>query len=180
VRGVGDRRKCDMVKEALHSISTYIVLLQETKLNEVNHFKSSSFLPATLQNFVTCDALHSSRGHLIAWNSIKLKLLSSSVKPFSISTQFENQSNGTIFWITNIYGPNGDEERPAFFLEIRELADTIQGPWLLARDFNSVHNPQEISTINMSSNEYLFNDLIWDLTLQEIPLLDRFFTWSNM
>jgi hypothetical protein len=32
----------------------------------------------------------------------------------------------------------------------------------------------------MSSNEYLFNDLIWDLTLQEIPLLDRFFTWSNM
>jgi exonuclease III len=127
VRGIEDRRKCDMVKETLLSISADIVLLQETKLNEVNRFKSSSFLPGTLQNFVTCDAVHSSRGHLIAWNSIKLKLLSSSIKPFSISTQFENQSNGTIFWITNIYDPNGDEERPAFFQEIRELTDTIQG-----------------------------------------------------
>jgi exonuclease III len=48
VRGVGDRRKCDMVKETLCSISANIVLLQETKLNEVNRFKSSSFLPATL------------------------------------------------------------------------------------------------------------------------------------
>jgi hypothetical protein len=107
-------------------------------------------------------------------------LLSSSIKPFSISTQFENQSNGVIFWITNIYGPNGDEERHAFSREIRELADTIQGPWLMAGDFNSIRNPQERSIVNMSSNEHLFNDFIWDLTLQEIPLLDRFFTWSNM
>jgi hypothetical protein len=107
-------------------------------------------------------------------------LLSSSIKPFSISTQFENQSNGAIFWITNIYGPNGDEERHAFSREIRELADTIQGPWLMAGDFNSIRNPQERSIVNMSSNEHLFNDFIWDLTLQEIPLLDRFFTWSNM
>jgi hypothetical protein len=29
--------------------------------------------------------------------------------------------------------------------------------------------------MNMSSNEHLLNDLIWDLTLQENPLLDRFF-----
>jgi hypothetical protein len=50
----------------------------------------------------------------------------------------------------------------------------------MAGDFNSVCNPQERSIVNMLSNEHLFNDFIWDLTLQEIPLLDRFFTWSNM
>jgi hypothetical protein len=32
----------------------------------------------------------------------------------------------------------------------------------------------------MTPNENLFNNMIWDLSLQEIPLLDHVFTWSNM
>jgi hypothetical protein len=35
-------------------------------------------------------------------------------------------------------------------------------------------------TLSMSNNENLFNDTIWDLSLQEIPLLVRSFMWSNM
>jgi hypothetical protein len=32
----------------------------------------------------------------------------------------------------------------------------------------------------MAPNENVFNDMIWELALQEIPLLDHEFTWSNM
>jgi exonuclease III len=118
VRGLGDRKKCDLVKETLLSNSEDIVLLQETKLNNIDRFKSSSFLPATLQNFISYDAINTSRGHLTTWNANKLKLLSSSTKPFSLSTQLESQANGTIFWITNVYSPNIYDERPAFFWKL--------------------------------------------------------------
>jgi hypothetical protein len=120
------------------------------------------------------------RGFLIAWNPNKFKFISSVSKSFSISAQFESESNATLFWVTNVYGPNIDEERPTFFHEPRGLEEILQGPWLLAGDFNSVCFPQDRSSLHMSQNENLSNDTIWDLSLQEIPLSDRNFTWSNM
>jgi hypothetical protein len=50
----------------------------------------------------------------------------------------------------------------------------------MAGDFNSVRSPLERSTLNMTPNEDIFNEMVWDFSLQEIPLLDRVFTWTNM
>jgi hypothetical protein len=91
-------------------------------------------------------------------------------KPFSISTKFEYENNGVIFWITNVYGPNVDDIL-VFFEELKELKDHIHHSWLIAGDFNSVRSPLECSTLHMSTNENNFNDFIWELSLQEIPLL---------
>jgi exonuclease III len=181
VRGLGDSRKCDIVKDTLLNNCFDIVLLQETKLSAISQFKSSTFLPSSLQNFISFDASNASGGILTAWNSSKLKLISIT-KPFSISTKFESESNGSIFWVTNIYGPNDEESRPGFFQELSSLTGQIQGCWLLTGDFNSVRSPLDFwgSTLNMAPNENVFNDMIWELALQEIPLLDHEFTWSNM
>jgi hypothetical protein len=65
-----------------------------------------------------------------------------------------------LFWVSNIYGPNLDEDRPAFFQEIIEAANQINGPWLLAGDFNSIRSPHERSTLHMGLNENIFNDTI--------------------
>jgi hypothetical protein len=67
-----------------------------------------------------------------------------------------------------------------FFHEIRDLEQLIDGPWLLAGDFNAVRYPLERSSFHISPNESLFNDIIRDTVLQELPLLDRSYTWSNM
>jgi hypothetical protein len=56
----------------------------------------------------------------------------------------------------------------------------ITRPWLLAGDFNSVRFPHERSSFHMSTSEALFNDIIRDMAFQELPLLDRSFTWSKM
>jgi hypothetical protein len=94
--------------------------------------------------------------------------------------KFESGISGAIFWITNVYGPNLEKDMPSFFEELKNLRDHIHHPWLIAGDFNSVRTPLERSSLHMTINENLFNDLIWDLSLQEIPLLDREFTWCNM
>jgi hypothetical protein len=104
----------------------------------VNQFKSATFLTSALQIFITVDATNASHGILTSWNSTNLKLLSSMIKPFSISSKFESQTNDSILWITNVYGPNSEEDRPNFFQELKNLKDQIQDPWLLTGDFNSV------------------------------------------
>jgi hypothetical protein len=88
VRGSGDPKKCDIVKEMLLNHPSDLVLLQETKLSPINHFKVISFLTSTLQNFTSVDAFNASRGILTAWNSSNLKLLSTLSKTYSISLKF--------------------------------------------------------------------------------------------
>jgi hypothetical protein len=68
VRGLGDPLKCDIVKDSLHSNFPGIVLLQETKLANVDIVKSASFLPDALNTFISLDASGASRGLLTAWN----------------------------------------------------------------------------------------------------------------
>jgi exonuclease III len=49
VSGLGDPKKCDIVKDTLLNNSFDIVLLQEAKLLVSNHFKSVTFLTGSLQ-----------------------------------------------------------------------------------------------------------------------------------
>jgi exonuclease III len=66
IRGLGDPLKCDLVKHSLMVNHPNLVLLQETKLANINSFKSSSFLPGFLNSFLSLDAIGASRGLLIA------------------------------------------------------------------------------------------------------------------
>jgi exonuclease III len=104
VRGLGDKNKGDIVKDALLSNPADIVLLQETKLSHIDKFKSSTFLPNQLKNLISLNASNGSRGSVIAWNDNKFKLISSISKTFSITIQVDSESNAILLWISNIYG----------------------------------------------------------------------------
>ena len=63
---------------------------------------------------------------------------------------------------------------------LKGIADSVQGAWLIIGDFNLVRFAHEKSSDNFNSVEAdWFNDFINDLGLQDIPLLDRLYTWSN-
>jgi endonuclease/exonuclease/phosphatase family metal-dependent hydrolase len=51
---------------------------------------------------------------------------------------------------------------------------------MLAGDFNSVRFPHERNSFHGCTNEALFNDTIRDMAIQELSILNRSFTWSNM
>jgi hypothetical protein len=136
-----------LVKELILNNLPDLALLQETKLDNLNTFKSSSFLSASIQSYTTLDAINASHGLLTAWNPNKLKLISSFTKSYSITSQFEYEANATLFWVSNIYGPSSNEERPLLFQEIRDIAAQTEGPWLLAGDFNAIRTPPKNKTL---------------------------------
>lgn len=67
-----------------------------------------------------------------------------------------------------------------FFVELNSLQPLVSGPWLLFGDFNLIRSPDEKNNDNFRhSLAARFNDVIDQLSLLELPLLDRLFTWSN-
>lgn len=67
-----------------------------------------------------------------------------------------------------------------FIQEIRNLASLVQHPWILGGDFNLVRwltdRSSDLSSFRLMS---LFNDLVQDLELIDIPLKNRRYTWCS-
>jgi hypothetical protein len=102
VRGLGDAKKCDIIKETLLNNPSNLVLFQETKLSAISQFKSNYFLPNSLQNFTTVDATNASRGILTAWNSSNLKYQPyQNLSPFHLSLNLKatERSFGSLMYM---------------------------------------------------------------------------------
>jgi len=61
-----------------------------------------------------------------------------------------------------------------------ELQSSLSDAWVVLGDFNLIRSPDDRSNGNFNHQEAgWFNDAIEAMDLQELPLLDRRFTWSN-
>lgn len=73
-----------------------------------------------------------------------------------------------------------DAHKPAFIRELGSLASQVHHPWVLGGDFNLVRWLTDRSGNQRSFTLMsLFNDLIRDLDLIDIPLRNRRFTWCS-
>jgi endonuclease/exonuclease/phosphatase family metal-dependent hydrolase len=101
------------------------------------------------------------------------------VDNFSVSVQFKN-SNGQHWWLTNVYGPQSNEDKISFLLELRQIRAECQGSWVVAGDFNLIY--KEDDKKNVFCNRAMmgrFRKFIDDTSLIDLPLIGRKYTWSN-
>jgi hypothetical protein len=79
-----------------------------------------------------------------------------------------------------VYAPYDSTLCGEFLDELRSLASLCSLPWLLVGHFNVTRSASEKNNhhFDAATTEAL-NDLIDKLVLQELPLLDRLFTWTN-
>ncbi|KAF8656102.1 hypothetical protein HU200_060808 [Digitaria exilis] len=163
VRGLGDSDKCRDVRYTLSSTPLHVICLQETKLSDVAVSKASSFLPSNLTNFTYKNSNGASGGLLNAWTYF-----------------FESTVDSLSFAVTNVYGPCRNDQKENFLNELRFLSTTCTGPWLIFGDFNLTRVAEDKNTENFSNAApEAFNDIIDELLLNDLPLLDHRFTWSN-
>jgi hypothetical protein len=99
---------------------------------------------------------------------------------YSLSSTFELTTDGTRYTVTNIYAPCGPERRDDFLSELQSLSDLGADPWLLLGDFNIARYAEDRNNDNFDARAAdSLNKLIDDLALQDLPLLDRRYTWTN-
>jgi len=180
VRGLGQKCRCDDVLAELITSRPSVAALQETKLSSSSPMKRDTFLPARLKNCVSHDAIGFAGGILTAWDAALCALVSVSDCSFSLMATFSLLADGTTFSFNNVYAPSLHEDKPAFLYELASIAQSITGSWMVLGDFNLTRDPADKNTGSFNlPDANRFNDLISSISLIEIPLVDRAYTWSN-
>lgn len=179
-RGLGCPDKCNGVRSMIRFARCDVVCIQESKLNEFNLAYFSSFLPSYLEkSCVYINAVNHNGGCIISWRKSYTSLNSWSTR-HTCSVVLRQNSSGSVFTVTNVYGPSVDAQKQDFLRELEELAKTIQQPWCLVGDFNMVRwmidRSGDYRCLSLMDN---FNDLIMRLQLVDIPLKNRDYTWCN-
>jgi hypothetical protein len=103
----------------------------------------------------------------------------SRVDNFSVFVLFAEQE-GRNWWLTGVYGPQGDDEKMLFLQELRNIRALCNGPWLVAGGFNLIYQAADKNNANLDRAMMgRFRRFLDDSDLLEIPLLGRKYTWSN-
>ena len=156
-----------------------IVCLQETKKESISRFMVFYLLGNVFDQFTFLPAIGTRGGILLAWKGSVCSALQTRVDEFSISVQFNHDSN-LPWWFTGVYGPQSDEKKLQFLQELRMVRSVCVGPWVVGGDFNLIYRAEDKNNNNLDRAMMgRFQRIINDLQLVELPLLGRKFTWSN-
>ena len=128
-----------------------------------------------------------SGGILIAWRHGLDRAQASRIDQYSVSTQFST-SDLQPWWLTCVYGPQGDDNKILFLQEIRNLRAGFQGPGLVVSDFNLITSVEDKNNGNI--NRAMVGRICsfgLSLGLREFPPFSplrppsfrEFFVWSN-
>jgi hypothetical protein len=91
-----------------------------------------------------------------------------------------HQVDGKKWWLTVVYGPSNDVDKPTFLIELQDLAAFRLGPWLLTGDFNLIYRMADKNNENLNRRLMgQFHRLLNDTCLRAIHLNGGLFTWSN-
>ncbi|XP_020405790.1 uncharacterized protein [Zea mays] len=179
VRGLNSSVRQDSVRELVDSSQVDVVCVQETKMQNISTRTILSMLGAEFSDYVYLPSTGASGGILITWKRHIGHTGQQRIDNHSVSVQL-CMEQGQAWWLTCVYGPQGDDGKILFLQELRDVRTACAGPWLVAGDFNLIYKTSDKNNSNFNRAMMgRFRDLINDLGLKEIPLLGRKFTWSN-
>jgi exonuclease III len=179
VRGLNAGARQDAVRILAGSMICHVVCLQETKMAEVSRFLIARMLGPDFCDFVVLPSVGASGGILVAWRDRISHQGNYRIDSHSVSVQF-GLEEGSPWWLTCVYGPQGNEAKIQFLQELREVRNICCGPWVVVRDFNLILEGEDKNNSNVDRAMMgRYRRWINDLALKEVPLHGRKFTWSN-
>jgi exonuclease III len=167
------------VRTLVEATQADIMCIHETKIANMPQQVLLSALGSSFTDYLELLTMGASGGILVAWRRHVQTTGSRQLDTNSSSIQFCSE-NGVTWWLTCIYGPQGNDEKIAFLQELRDIKSACNGPWVLDGDFNLIFKDEDKNNANCNRAMMgRFKRLIDDLALKEIPLHGRHFTWSN-
>jgi hypothetical protein len=137
VSGLNAGTHQDAVRELLRVEHISFVCFQETKMDVISDFDLLQILEPGFEYFYLPD-IHTRGGILVAWCPSILVLSNTSTRQYSVSAKVHPASGGPEWWLSSVYGPARDTDRPTLLDELHELHQIRQGPSVLCGDFNMI------------------------------------------
>jgi hypothetical protein len=95
--------------------------------------------------------------------------------------KFTSRHNNETWQLTTVYGPCQAPEREEFINWLNDLEIQDNDNWMILGDFNFYRSLNDRNRSGGNINDiFIFNEVISNVGLQEIPLKGRKYTWSNM
>jgi exonuclease III len=179
VRGLNSRACQDSVHNLINSFNANVVCIQETKMAEISMHTTLSALGSNFVHKLFLPSVGTSGGILVARRNEIGPASATRVDHHSVTIRFSPRDH-LPWWLTCVYGPQGDSNRIQFMQELRDVRSACPGPWILMGDFNLIYRDEDKSSGNF--NRQLmerFRRFINDLGLKELALHGQKFTWSN-
>jgi exonuclease III len=179
VHGLNGAVRQDAVRKLVCSSRVDVVCLQEMKMDDFSCYTMLRLFGPDFGNYRFLPSVGASGGVLIAWHDRVGCLGNFRLGSHSVSVQF-NPDEGTPWWLTAVYGPQGSKANIQFLQELRDIRNHCQGPWLIGGDFNLIcyeadKNNHKLDRAMMGH----FRRWINDMNLKELLLHGRHITWTN-
>ena len=154
---------------------------QETKREQFDLAYIRNFYPKRFNQYSFMPSAGNSGGLITIWNGNLFKGREISKDYFQITVELTSKLDNTVYFITNVYGPNSVEGKTEFSNWLLNVNIQPMQLWLIVGDFNYIRGPENRNRGGGDHNDMMhFNNIIINLDLVEIPLKGRQFTWSNM
>jgi hypothetical protein len=105
---------------------------------------------------------------------------SSSTHTFLVSIKIRLATGRPNWWLTSVYEPTRDGDKPTFLTKLHELCAVRTGAWLINGDFNLIYRAEDK---NNSKLNWRLMGQFWhvlnEAQLMECNLEGRLYTWSN-
>jgi hypothetical protein len=117
-----------------------------------------------------------------SWAGTLLSSLDKCLKSIvSSSLFFSDQLSGEKWKLSTVYGPCTGEQRNLFVDWLNNLPIDPDENWMIIGDFNFYRSGEDRKRPGGNvADMNIFNGIISNLGILEIPLKGRSFTWSNM
>ena len=178
-RGLNSRARRNVVRQLVEEQWVSLVSIQETKLDSCDHTIIRDMLGSDF-DFFDLPVSHTCGGIVLAWNRCFWLASSPVYKEFSLTARLTLLATGDSWWITVVYGPQGDQAKIRFLEELRSIRQVCPDTWMICGDFNIIYKAEDKNNGRLHRRMMgRFRRLINDLALQDLCLKGRHFTWSS-
>jgi len=109
---------------------------------------------------------------VLAWNRCFWLASSPVYKEFSLTARLTLLATGDSWWITVVYGPQGDQAKIRFLEELRSIRQVCPDTWMICGDFNIIYKAEDKNNGRLHRRMMgRFRHLINDLALQDLSAL---------
>jgi exonuclease III len=180
VRGLNDPDRCSTVSESISASSCSIACLQESKLQNIDAASAAFVGGFRLRAFAQLPAIGTKGGVLVLWDDSLLQGSDIAIGSFCISLTLKSTRAGFFFRLTSVYGPTRSSRKDEFFPELLAHKPSPGTKWIVNGDFNQIYRARDKNKGNINRRRLnRFRDTLQACELNEIPLQNRRFTWSN-
>ncbi len=105
VRGLNNPVKRALVKSLVVSCKGSVLCIQETKVGLISRSFLRSFVGSRFDKCHYISSAGASGGIATCWNARDFACLEVLVRNYSLTLRLKHFSSGTVFFLTNVYGP---------------------------------------------------------------------------